>query len=92
MAGVSQQCLGIRAEDRVITHSLIGQPTFQLRTEQRHALSVGHLARRVPEIELANVAVQVLTGDVVMRPIERPLQLAKNFSHFCVPNDFSVTY
>lgn len=56
-------------------HPLVAEPTFQPMTEDRHALHVRQLACRVPEVELSQVAAQVFFADVVVRTVDRSLQL-----------------
>src|SRR2546422_175304 len=53
---------------------LIGQPPpGGLLDDLRHALAVGALAGREAEIELGQVAGQVLLADVMVRPVQRAL-------------------
>src|ERR1035437_5322814 len=59
--------------DPLVTHA---KPSRTV-DKHPHALGVGHLAGGVPEVELAQVAAQVLLADRVVRPVQRPLQLAE---------------
>jgi len=53
------------------------QPSFHLPSEQTHPGIVAHLASAVPEVELGQVSRQVLDRDVVVRSVDRPLELAE---------------
>ena len=53
----------------------VRQPIVNLCNERGHADCIDHLARRVTEVELSEVARQVLDRYVVVRSVEAALQL-----------------
>src|ERR1035441_8855125 len=59
--------------DPLVTHA---KPSRTV-DKHPHALGVGHLAGGVPEVELGQVAAQMLLADRVVRPVQRPLQLGQ---------------
>src|SRR5665213_1659158 len=59
------------------SNCLVGEPSCDSRCEVSHALSVREVTSAVSIVELSKVTLQVFRADVVVRSIERTLQLTK---------------
>src|SRR5579862_7952331 len=51
--------------------------TLSLVDDALHTARIAHLVGGVPEVELGQIPGKMLAGDVVIRPVNRPLELRK---------------